>query len=287
MKKIETLVEDIDNYVGNNVLDYVNDNLEDFERELSETYRTRIQSKLNEPVVGSALRLSSVGTECVRKLWYRNNVPDKAGKLNSSVRLKFLFGDFLETLLLRLAEDSGHTVTGKQTELSLHGIKGHRDAVIDGVTTDCKSASSYSFRKFTEGLKAESDAFGYRWQLKSYVEAGVNDPLVTDKTRGAFFVIDKQFGHICLDIHDFSTEKFYETSEKRFSRLKTEVSQPYPPEREYYDVADGKSGNRKLDVACSYCEFKSLCWPELRTFIYSNGPRFLTEVKRVPDVKEV
>ena len=58
------------------------------------------------------------------------------------------------------------------------------------------------------------------------------------------------------------------------------------PERCYPDIPDGKSGNMKLSVPCSYCSFKEHCWPELRTFIYSNGPRYLTKVVRTPDVYE-
>jgi len=42
-----------------------------------------------------------------------------------------------------------------------------------------------------------------------------------------------------------------------------------------------------LPVGCSYCAFKHECYPELRTFIYSNGPKFLVEVARAPTVMEV
>ena len=60
-----------------------------------------------------------------------------------------------------------------------------------------------------------------------------------------------------------------------------------PPTKCYEPVADGKSGNMKLPVGCSYCSYKHECYPKLRTFIYSNGPKFLTEVGKVPSVLEV
>jgi hypothetical protein len=65
------------------------------------------------------------------------------------------------------------------------------------------------------------------------------------------------------------------------------------PDRCYPPVEDGKSGNLKLSVGCSYCGYKFKCWDDvnegkgLRTFIYSNGPRFLVNVEREPDVYEV
>ena len=56
------------------------------------------------------------------------------------------------------------------------------------------------------------------------------------------------------------------------------------PNRAFSDVPDGKSGNMKLGTQCSYCEFKKVCWPDLKTYIYSSGPRYLTKVVREPKV---
>lgn len=57
-------------------------------------------------------------------------------------------------------------------------------------------------------------------------------------------------------------------------------------------MEDGAYGNRKLGVECSYCPFKVDCWQDvndgsgLRKFIYSSGPRWLTVVKKEPNVME-
>jgi hypothetical protein len=40
-------------------------------------------------------------------------------------------------------------------------------------------------------------------------------------------------------------------------------------------------------MKCGYCSFRKECYPEARTFIYSNGPVFLVDVKKVPNVLEV
>jgi hypothetical protein len=42
----------------------------------------------------------------------------------------------------------------------------------------------------------------------------------------------------------------------------------------------------KLGTGCSYCAFKKHCWPGLRGFAYSGGPRYLTNVVKTPDVPE-
>ena len=53
-------------------------------------------------------------------------------------------------------------------------------------------------------------------------------------------------------------------------------------ETEIEPEPDGKSGNTKLCTQCSYCDFKKICWPHMRTFIYKGGPRYLINVAREP-----
>lgn len=232
------------------------------------------------------LRMSSLGTPCTRKLWYQVNTPDEGETLRPPTKLKFLYGDMLEALLLSLAHASGHTVEGLQDTLYINGVKGHRDAVIDGITVDVKSASSYGFKKFKEGRLRDDDPFGYISQLSSYVYAGhKKDPDNVNPVVGAFLVINKENGELCLDLHEFSSE--IETKEQEVQALKDMVTREIPPDRSFEPEDDGKSGNKKLPMVCSYCQFKQTCWPSLRTFIYSNGPRYLTTVKFTPNVPEV
>jgi hypothetical protein len=47
------------------------------------------------------------------------------------------------------------------------------------------------------------------------------------------------------------------------------------------------SKNMKLATSCSYCAYKKQCFPKLRTFLYSDGPAYLTHVVDVPRVMEV
>ena len=94
------------------------------------------------------------------------------------------------------------------------------------MTIDVKSCSSYAFKKFKEGRLRDDDPFGYISQLSSYVYAGKDDPLVTNKTHGAFLAVDKQNGHICLDVYDFSEE--LKTKEKEIgNKLSMKISQVF------------------------------------------------------------
>ena len=229
------------------------------------------------------LRFSNMGTPCERKLWYEINAPEDKEELSADVILKFLYGDIIEAFILLLAEVSGHRVEGNQDRVELEGVVGHRDAIIDGVVVDVKSASSYSYKKFAEGRLGDDDPFGYIPQLQGYLKAGEEDELVTDKTRAAFLPVDKTLGHFCLDFH----EKQDWDWKGILDHKKEILAQPEPPERAFDPEPMGKSGNMKLGMFCSYCAFKEKCYPELRTFIYSTGPVFLTDVKKTPDVYEV
>lgn len=224
--------------------------------------------------------MSNIGKPCERQLYYSVNSPEEAEELRPEAHMKFLFGDAVELLVLFLCEASGHDVQGTQDEQEIEGIKGHRDAVIDGTIVDVKSASTFSFQKFSNGTLAENDSFGYIDQLQSYLYAGQTDDKVTDKDRGAFLVVDKTLGHICLDIHERKRLPY----DKIFQHKKDMVASSSPPPRAFEPVPDGKSGNEKLGINCSYCDFKNKCYPDLRTFIYSTGPRYLTKVVREPKV---
>lgn len=230
------------------------------------------------------LRMSNLGQPCDRKLWYSLQVWANEYKevLAPYTLNKFIFGDIIEAWTLGLIRASGHKLEGLQTSMTLNGIKGSRDCVIDGMTVDVKSASTMGMAKFRNNGLLDSDPFGYLSQLSSYVAAGKDDPVVTFKNHGAFVAIDKQFGHIEVDIYDMTdlvARKPAEVEEK-----KAMVKQPDAPARAFSDVPDGKSGNRKLGTQCSYCEYKKVCFPGLKTYVYSNGPRYLTRIVREPKV---
>ena len=281
MKTIDTLVSDINDVIKGKggwteaVNEYFKETLgQAAERRLTPSTEKREKT----------LRMSNIGSPCKRKLWYYLNLPEHEQDLPANAHLKFFYGDIIEGLLLSLAKAAGHRVEGEQDEIIVDGIVGHRDAVIDGVTVDVKSASTPSFKKFEKNELRVDDPFGYIQQLTGYVYGGKDDPLVTDKKGGAFLVMDKTLGHIHLDYYDLTPELHLFPSRlvatKMMATMKTE------PHREWEPVPDGKSGNMKLPSACSYCDYKWHCWPTLRGFAYSNGPTYLTRVVNLPKVPE-
>jgi len=218
------------------------------------------------------LRLSNLGKPCLRQLWYSINTAELGEKLSGPARIKFLIGDITEAVVLFLAKLAGHSVTDEQADVEVDGVSGHIDALVDDELVDVKSASPFSHQKFKDGLTPDKDSFGYLTQLASYGKS-------KGKKRGHFLSVDKVLGNLHLDTHDPLPEI---DLDGRVRTAREVLDANTPPPRAFDDVPDGKSGNRKLGVNCSYCEFKQTCWPGLRTVAYANGPRYLTRILREP-----
>lgn len=243
----------------------------------------RLEGQLGSTRGKPTLRLSQMGPKCPCALWYSIHHPELAEPLPPWAEIKYAFGHVIEALAISLAKAAGHTVTGEQDVLTVDGIAGHRDCVIDGCIVDVKSASSFSFSKFKDGSISQNDSFGYLDQLDGYLVGSLLDPLVTVKDKAYLLAIDKQLGHVALYEHNIREERIRD----RIRECKRIVGLPTPPPCTCSIVPDGKSGNLKLDTIASYNNFKYCCQPLLRTFLYSDGPRYLTKVVRVPDVPEI
>ncbi len=279
MKSIHTLIPDIQDVVKNKegALD------DAWSQALGTSIAKTLRSHFSDDRSRGSLRLSRMGPQCPKALWYSVHHPELAEPLPPSAIIKYSYGHVLEAMVLALAKAAGHTVEGEQDELVVDGIVGHRDAVIDGYLVDVKSASSQSFTKFKDKTISQSDLFGYLDQLDGYLVGCADDPLVTVKDTAYLLAIDKQLGHMCLYQHKLREEHIRE----RIRDYKEIAALPEAPECRCGTVADGKSGNRKLDTRASYNSYKYCCNPKLRTFIYASGPVYLTEVGRKPDVMEV
>lgn len=280
MKTLDTLVEDVYSLLedGKEASD---EHLDILSNNIRNLLRDRLKAPL-EPRTPT-LRMSAIGKP-LRQIWYDHNPDGTEETFDGKTLLKFLYGDIIEEMLLYLAREAGHTVEDQQKEVELDGVKGHIDAKIDGTLVDVKSTSKFAFAKFRDGTLRQDDAFGYMGQLSGYAEAeGGGD--------AAFWAMSKETGDLAL-LSVSADEVEFEQPRDLIRRQKEAVSSDTPPSRCYDAVPHGKKGNMKLPPGCSYCKHKFRCWADsndnkgLRTFIYSNGPVFMTEVKDPPRVYE-
>ena len=204
--------------------------------------------------------------------------------MQSKPRWMFPYGNVIEGLLLFRAREAGHKGERQQEEVVVDGIKGHIDAVIDGVVVDAKSTSPRSFDKFADGTLATDDPFGYMKQIGFY-KKGLN-------MRGGFLAMDKQFGKLAwMESHEDTSSISPRIAELK-ELAKDETKEPARTSA-YDPVAFGKSGNMTLCTQCKYCSHKFNCYADanggkgLRAFMYSSGPVFLTSVRNLPKVDEV
>ena len=191
-----------------------------------------------------------------------------------------------DRMLIFLTRMAGHTVTDEQKVCKVDGIVGHMDCKIDGIVTDVKSASSFGFKKFKDGTLAYDDPFGYIDQIKAYAYS-------EGQTEFGWLAMDKANGHLTYlkyDLNDTEApvyEMLKQPITERVAHVKKLVEQPEPAEWCYQPIPDGKSGNSKLAIGCSYCQFKDHCYPNLRVFAYSYGPKYLVDIVKEPKVQEV
>lgn len=285
MANIDTLISDIYKTLEEGINVHTvqsRDAIHKFANAIAKSVTRSLSEEDKKQRAGKNLRMSQIGKPN-RQLWYDIKSDIEPKPITGQTKLKFLYGDILEALVILLTEVSGHEVSEEQGEVEIEGIKGHKDCRIDGLLVDIKSASPYAFKKFKDGTLGSDDPFGYIAQISGYAEAS-ND------NKAGFLAIDKSNGELTLlkieDVHMINASD-------RIKSVKNIVSQPTPPERCYPDEPDGKSGNKKLAIGCVFCPYKEQCWSDanggvgLRTFKYSNGIRYLTNVSKVPDVEEI
>lgn len=277
MPDLSTLVPDIYNlFDPENDHECSEENLDAFANNLKSIVRDRLRVY---KAPDSPLRFSSLGKPD-RQIWFdAHPVEEGKEKLLPKTYLKFLYGDVIEQVLLFLVKEAGHSVEMEQHEVEIDGVRGHIDALVDGVLVDVKSASPYGYKKFEDRRVTEDDPFGYVDQL-----AGYSNILTPDRD-AAWLAMDKVGGDLCVSPLPSMVIKHHQP-EDRISHLKQVIEQEEPPSLCHQPVPDGKSGNMKLPTPCGYCSWKWRCHPSLRGFAYSNGPRYLTTVAKTPDVPE-
>lgn len=277
MKSLDSLPGDIDQlfFKGKLISD---DNLNVLLSNIGHLLKDRLAPREDK---APSIRMSKLGIPN-RKLWFEHNLP--LPLTVSSNALKFVYGDIIEQLIIFLAKEAGHTVEDEQKEVEIDGVKGHQDCKMDGVTIDVKSASSFSFRKFSERTIFKDDPFGYIAQLSAY-------SMAAGTPTSAFIGVNKENGQICvlnLDKVDQIDPK------KRIAEVKEVVKLKEPPAEKCYPAVPYKtSNNLTLHKNCTYCPYAKMCWKDanngqgLRYFQYASGPLALVSVVDSPRVEEL
>ena len=222
-----------------------------------------------------SLSMSSIGKPA-RRLWMDIKYPHKP---DGQARLKFLYGDIIEALIIWLLQQTGHKVTKTQAKVEVNGVPGSIDLLLDGELRDVKSCSSHSFKKFKEGTLPSNDPFGYCAQI-----AGYNNHF-RSKHPG-FIAVNKESGEICEYLPDPewdlpNAKAVIDVAKKTMKGKDMPILPCDSP------IPFGSSGNMSVPNCCKYCCHLKKCWPKARAFKYSTGTEYLTVVKKVPNVKEI
>lgn len=248
-----------------------------------DSLRDILHKRLKQEDREATLRMSNVGKP-LRQLYYELRRHEKE-KISGKTLLKFAYGDLCEALLIVLAEAAGYKAERFQEEVEVDSVLGHIDLVLEGVLIDVKSCSSYSFNKFKSRTIFDEgqDSFGYIGQICGYAHAL--------KLPAAWIAMDKTSGEVCVCRVPQELIDNYDVR-KRIQEVRAAINLDVEPARCYEDQPDGKSGNRKIHVGCSYCGYKWNCWRDanggkgLQVYNYASGPRFLSVVKKEPKVNQ-
>ena len=278
-QKITTLIPDIHKLLTDGKEGFSERNIQEFFQALREDIEEFLSPETRDNK--GRLRMSVIGKHD-RQLWYEFN--DKKKKpISSQLKLRFFFGNLVESFLLFLVQEAGHKVTDRQKEVVIDSIKGHIDAKIDGVVVDVKSASDFGFKKFKHNTLLHDDPFGYIGQLSGYVQAEGGNV-------GYFLAYNKSTAEMTLVEID---ELTMIDAKERIADLKKIMNQSDIPERCYAEIPDGKSGNRVINKNCTFCNYRYECWSDandgegLRVFDYKHVPRYFSHIEREPLVEEL
>jgi hypothetical protein len=186
---------------------------------------------------------------------------------NYNFKLRNLFGDIIEAVVVMLLRAVKAKVEGVQGEVGLNtpyfDIKGTYDIIIDDKVYDIKSASPFAFeKKFGENgggfhKIAEDDTFGYLSQGYLYSEA-------TGKSFGGWIVVNKATGEILVTQPPEDDAEYRTQALNKVHQNIKALMEDAPFER-CYELEDEvfyrkNTGNKVLSTICSYCPYKHKCW---------------------------
>jgi len=233
------------------------------------------------------LRMSNLGRKRCQ-LWFEKNDPESKLPNSPFFIINMMLGDIVEAVfkgLLRASkvefEDSKKVVLKTKNR----DIEGSYDLVLNGKVDDVKSTSPWAYEnKFVDFETLSSkDSFGYVSQLVGYAKARgvpVGGWWVVNKANGNFKYISASNVDVDTEMQKIEDTISYIDNDEPFERC-------YEPiEETYY----GKpSGNLKLGIECSLCNYREKCWDNLQVLpskvSRSSNPPLINYIK-IADAKD-
>jgi hypothetical protein len=233
------------------------------------------------------LRMSNLGRKRCQ-LWFEKNDPESKLPDSPFFIINMMLGDIVEAVfkgLLRASkvefEDSKKVVLKTKNK----DIEGSYDLVLNGKVDDVKSTSPWAYEnKFIDFETLSSkDSFGYVSQLVGYAKARgvpVGGWWVVNKANGNFKYISASNVDVDTEMQKIEDTISYIDNDEPFERC-------YEPiEETYY----GKpSGNLKLGIECSLCNYREKCWDNLQVLpsrvSRSSNPPLINYIK-IADAKD-
>ena len=233
------------------------------------------------------LRMSNLGRKRCQ-LWFEKNDPESKLPDSPFFIINMMLGDIVEAVfkgLLRASkvefEDSKKVVLKTKNK----DIEGSYDLVLNGKVDDVKSTSPWAYEnKFIDFETLSSkDSFGYVSQLVGYAKARgvpVGGWWVVNKANGNFKYVSASNVDVDTEMQKIEDTISYIDNDEPFERC-------YEPiEETYY----GKpSGNLKLGIECSLCNYREKCWDNLQVLpsrvSRSSNPPLINYIK-IADAKD-
>jgi CRISPR/Cas system-associated exonuclease Cas4 (RecB family) len=187
---------------------------------------------------------SSIGSECLRQIWYELNCKESF-PVSNRIRRIWQTGKILESFILDLIANCGITLTRdvEFVDQELSFFKGHADAIwLAGkdhfYIVEIKTAKDSEFQKVkNHGLKKWNPK--YYAQIQSYMGmSGINSAYIV--------VLNKDNSEVYDEYVEFCEEFYKELRQK--AKMIYEAKMPPP-----------KINGSPLFYMCKMCKFKEIC----------------------------
>lgn len=233
------------------------------DRAVEEFRECLVKQLRRDPNDAFRLRMSNIGRPVCQLQMQKSGATPSRRPPNHIIRM--MIGDAVEiytTLILRLA--NANITGGKdQVEFDIAGttIRGESDIDLDDAVWDVKSCSPWAYKnKWAKGWAGlrESDDFGYIGQLYGYSRG-------QGKKMGGWVVVDKSSGEVSFVEAQATPEEELEIKsglENTISKVESDApfERCFEAEEEFFNRKP--TGNKRLPMNCSFCDYKATCWPD-------------------------